>query len=163
MENDESQLAATSESTDEQVYSGLQLSPVSLGYLELSGDQRRPSLSPLSEGFDDTRVVPLAPFPRTDPLLSTFSSDWDAAYEFANSFSTPHFPSSGFGSTMVACDSAMCNNDPDSLGPATPLSVITNEMDQTTSSPIPVIRQQVKGKALIILGEEAGNFPRNNM
>ncbi|KAK0202135.1 hypothetical protein DFS33DRAFT_1054674 [Desarmillaria ectypa] len=159
--NDESLLAAVFRNTDEQSSSGLQLSPVSLGYLELSGDQRRPSLSPLSEGFDDTRVIPLAPFPRVNPLPSMLSSDRDTAPEFTNPFATPHFTPSGFGSIVLAADSATYNNDPFSSSPTTPLSAITNvEVDHPTFGPTQV---KVKGKALIILGEEAGNFPGNDM
>ncbi|KAK0445706.1 hypothetical protein EV421DRAFT_1794342 [Armillaria borealis] len=164
VENDEALLAAVSGNSDEQPSSGLQLSPVSLGYLELSGDQRRPSLSPLSEGFDDTRVVPLAPFPRVNSLSLAFSSDREVAPEFINPFATPLFPPSGFGSTVLVADSAKYNNDPFSPVPTTPLSAITNvEVDHLTFGPTQVKTQQVKGKALIILGEEVGGFPGNDM
>ncbi|KAK0187708.1 hypothetical protein F5146DRAFT_1060307 [Armillaria mellea] len=149
VENVEAVLATISGNSYGQPSSGLQLSPVSLGYLELSGDQRRPSLSPLSEGFDDTRVVPLAPFPRVNlnPLPSAFSSDREVAPEFINPFSTPLFPPSSFGRIVLIADSARYNDDPFSPGPATPLGKT----------------RQVKGKALIILGEEVGNFPGNDM
>ncbi|KAK0462065.1 uncharacterized protein EV420DRAFT_1762206 [Desarmillaria tabescens] len=159
VKNDESTFAAPSESTDEWPSSGLQLSPVSLGYLELSGDQRRPSLSPLSEGFDDTRVVPLAPLTRVEPLPSAFSSD--AAPEFTNPFATPHFPPSGFGNPVLAAGSATHNNDLFPPSPTTPLSAITNVgVDLPTFGPT---RVKVKGKALIILGEEAAKYPGNDM
>ncbi|KAK0243847.1 hypothetical protein EDD85DRAFT_805734 [Armillaria nabsnona] len=164
VENDKAVLATVSGNSDSQPSSVLQLSPVSLGYLELSGDQRRPSSSPLSEGFDDSRVVPLAPFPRVNPLPSAFSSDREAAPEFINPFATPDFPPSGFGSTVLVADSTKCNDDPFSPGPMTPLSAITNaEVDYLTFGPTQVKTRQVKGKALIILGEEVGNFPGNNM
>lgn len=164
VENDKAVFATVSGNCDEQPSSGLQLSPVSLGYLELSGDQRRPSLSPLSEGFDDSRVVPLAPFPRVNPLPSAFSSDREATPEFINPFETPHFPPSGFGSTVLVADSTKYNDDPFSPGPTTPLSAITNaEVDHLTFGPTQVKIQQVKGKVLIILGEEVGNFSGNNM
>ncbi|KAK0487803.1 hypothetical protein IW261DRAFT_1449974 [Armillaria novae-zelandiae] len=160
LENDETVLATVSGNSDEQPCSGLlQLSPVSLGYLELSGDHRRPSLSPLSEGFDDTRVVPLAPFPRVSHLPSAFFSDREAAPDFTNPFATPLFPPSGFGGTLLVADSAEHSDDQLSPGPTTSLSAITNvEVDHLTFDPTQVKTQQVKGKALIILGEEVGTF-----
>ncbi|KAK0221490.1 hypothetical protein IW262DRAFT_907252 [Armillaria fumosa] len=161
VENDGTVLVTVSGNSDEQP--GLQLSPVSLGYLELSGDQRRPSLSPLSEGFDDTRVVPLAPFPRVH-LPSSFFSDREAAPDFTNPFATPLFPPGGFGGTVLVADSAEYNDDQFSPGPTTPLSAITNvEVEHLTFDPTQVKTQQVKGKALIILGEEVGNFLGDDM
>ncbi|KAK0504360.1 hypothetical protein EDD18DRAFT_1327091 [Armillaria luteobubalina] len=163
-ETDRAVLTTVSGNYNEQPYSGLQLSPASLGYLELSGDQKRPSLSPLSEGFDDTRVVPLAPFPHVNDLPSAFFSDSEAAPDFTNPFATPLFPPSGFGCTALVVDSAEDHDDLFSSGPTTPLSAITNVgVDYLTFDPTQVKTQQVKGKALIILGEEVGNFLGGDM